>query len=445
MRLTGLTSPLTLTGFTNRIYFFAVSTVAGALEGPASSPAMTVFWAGSAGAPKTNYSTIAAGLTNGSVAFASGGRAVYQTTNGGATWTALAGGIQGLDVRALAVDGPRVYAATRDIFSVGPAQILRSLNSGASWTAVVPDGGQLGEQNKVLMIDPVAPLRLYAADFRLPSMTEPDDSFIIRSSDGGTNWVHLPDPSTPLGAEIRAYALAVNPLNPSIIYTGGSGTPNLVRSTNGGTNWADINVGSGYVYSLAIDPVHPQTLYAAVVDFTQVSRGILKSTNSGANWAQSNFGFPTPRPRVNSLLIDPLNAQQIHVGTDSGYYLSLDAGQHWFAGNFGLNGAAAQSISALTLTATRQLLAATAENLYRLDLSTMNLTVPALTIVRSGGAADLFWPATTDSGFALESAGMLNPPVGWTNVTNPILITNGQRTVTIGLTNPASFYRLRKP
>jgi hypothetical protein len=69
-----------------------------------------------------------------------------------------------------------------------------------------------------------------------------------------------------------------------------------------------------------------------------------------------------------------------------------------------------------------------------------------LTIARSGATtAGLFWPANTDSGFALESAGTLNSPAGWTGVTNPIVITNGQRKVMIGLTNPASFYRLRKP
>jgi hypothetical protein len=443
-RFAAASSPLVLTGFTNRVYFFAVSAVAGALEGPASPAAAAIFWAGSAGAAKTNYYAIAAGVTNGPAAYASGGRSVYQTTNGGLTWAALAGGIQGLDVRALAVDGPRVYAATRDIFSVGPAQILRSLNSGASWTTIVPDGGQIGEQNKVIAIDPVTPSRLYAADFHLPSMNEPDDSFIIRSSDGGDNWAHLPDPTSPLGAEIRAYALAINPQNPSIIYAGGTGTPNLVRSIDGGTNWTDVSPGPGYVYALAIDPLNPQILYAGAVDSSQISRGVLRSTNSGASWAWSNLGFPIPPPRINSLLVDPLNPQQIHAGTAAGYYVSFDAGEHWALGNFGLNTPAARSISALTLTATRQLLAATGDSLYRLDLSTLNLTLPMLAITRSGATATLSWPATADSGFFLESTATLKPPISWSAVTNPIVVMNGQRRVTVSATNPANFYRLHK-
>jgi len=444
-RFTALSSPLVLTGFTNRFYFFAITAVAGPGEGPSSPPVAVAFWGSSTGAAKTNYYAIAAGATNGQIAYASGGRNVYQTTNGGATWAALAGGIQGPDVRALAVDGPRVYAATRDIFSVGPAQILKSLNSGASWTAIVPDGGQIGEQNKIIVLDPINPSRLYAADFRLPSMVEPDDSFIIRSTDGGTNWIHLPDATTPLGAEIRAYTLAINPQNPSVIYAGGTGTPNLVRSTDGGTNWTDVNPGPGYVYALAIDRLNPQTLYVGAVDSSQGSRGILKSTNSGLSWISSNLGFPSPPPRINSLLIDPLKPQQIHVGTAAGYYVSFDGGQHWTSQNFGLTTPAAQAISALTLTASRQLLAATGDGLYRLDLSMLNLTLPpTLTIVRSGATANLVWPASLDSGFILESATTLKPPVTWNAVTNPIVITNGQRRVTVAATNPASFYRLHK-
>lgn len=443
-QFTGVSSPFTLNGLTNRIYFFAISTVEGTDEGPSSPPIMTALWAPASGAPQTNYYAVAAGLTNGAIAYASGGRAVYKTTNGGAAWNALAGGIQGLDVRALAVDGPKVYAATRDIFGAGPARILRSHDGGSSWADAVSDGGELGEQNKVLAIDPVTPSRIYAADFRLPTMNEPNDSFVIRSSDSGTNWTHLPEPMSPEGAEIRAYALAIDPINPSILYAGGGGTPNLARSTNAGSTWADISPGPGFVNALAIDSAHPQTIYAGLVHFTQVSRGFLRSTNSGLTWGEKNTGFPTPLPRINTLLVDPLNHQQIHAGTDVGYFITLDGGWHWMAANFGLDSADARYISALALTGSRQLLAATAKGVYRLDLSALNLTLPALMIVRSGATATLSWPASAES-FLLESTGNLNMPVSWTVVTNSPAINNEQKQLSVGLTNAARFYRLRRP
>ena len=81
-RISGVSSPFIVGGLTNRVYFFAVSAVAGTAEGPSSPPAVVALWA-PANAPRTNYYAVAAGVTNAGVAYASGGRAVYQTTNGG--------------------------------------------------------------------------------------------------------------------------------------------------------------------------------------------------------------------------------------------------------------------------------------------------------------------------------------------------------------------------
>jgi hypothetical protein len=439
-KFAGVTNPFVVSGLTNRVYFLSVSAVAGAVEGPNSPPVMVALWA-AAVAPRTNYCAVAAGLTNRDIAYVSGGRLLYQTTNGGVSWSALAGSSQGLDVRALAVDGPRVYAATRDIFGVGPSQILRSPDSGVSWTAVVPDGGQPGEQNKALAIDPLTPSRIYAADFHLPTMVEPQDSFVIRSTDSGTSWTHLPDPVSPLGAEIRGYALAIDPANPAVVYAGGTGTPNLVRSSDYGTNWTDVNAGQGYVYALAIDPVQTQTLYAGVFNFTQVSRGILKSTNSGAAWFSSNVGMPQPLPTLYSLLLDPRNPNQFYAGSSLGVFASLDGAQHWTLLNGGLPTPGAQWINALSVTASHQLLAATQDGLYRLDLSTMNVPVPTLAITRSGGSATLSWPATANM-YSLESAASLAQPVAWESVPYPVTLADGQRTVVVGLSNSPTFYRL---
>jgi len=438
-KFAGVASPFTLTGLTNRIYFCSISAVEAATEGGSSPLSAIPLWT-AGNAPLTNYFAIASGVTNGQTAYAAGGRLLYQTTDGGANWQPLAGGSEGLDSRALAVDGPRVYDATRDFFNGAPSQILRSTNSGAVWTAVVPDGGHPGELNKVLVIDPTNPSRLYAADFRLPDINLPGDSYVIRSDDGGDTWFHLPNPANPLGAEIDAYAIAINPTNSSIIYAGGTGTPNLVRSSDSGTNWTDVNPGPGYVYSLAIAPSNPTTLYAGVVDFTQTSRGVLKSVDSGATWSPSNTGLPSPMPRINSILIDPFNSQQIHLGTGSGYFVSLDGGDTWTAGNSGLTGLASQ-ILALALTQSGQLLAATVQGILRLDLSHINLAIPELAIGLSGQTALISWPASAGT-FTLQSAASLDAHTAWISVDNPATITNGLNTITVSLTNQPTFFRL---
>ncbi len=376
MKFAGVTSPFVHTGLApGKTYYFVVTAVEDGVEGPNSREAAatvigTLTWVSVGGLSTISFHAVAADKTDGSIAYAAGGRNVYKTTDGGNTWSALTGGIEGLDVRALAVNGPTVFAASRDIFGGEPSKILRSANGGISWEEVVPNGGEIGETNKSLAIDPMTPTTLYAGDFRLPEMDElSGDSFVIKSTDGGDTWFHLKEPAEPEGAEIRAYALAIDPLTSGKLYAGGTGTPNLVKSTDGGATWTNVSPAPGFVYALAIDHKQPATLYAGEVDSTQTSLGIFKSPNGGGFWRQKNAGFPTPLPRINTLLVDPANPAYLHAGTDMGYFYSVDGGEYWTAANDGLPTGSAQFISALALTPSRHLIAATAAGLFLLDLS----------------------------------------------------------------------------
>jgi len=73
------------------------------------------------------------------------------------------------------------------------------------------------------------------------------------------------------------------------------------------------------------------------------------------------------------------------------------------------------------------------------------LTVPALSVRRSGAQVMLSWPSVDTAGFALEQAGTLAPPVSW--VTNTATITDDgtNKSVTVLATNSAQFIRLRRP
>jgi hypothetical protein len=96
------------------------------------------------------------------------------------------------------------------------------------------------------------------------------------------------------------------------------------------------------------------------------------------------------------------------------------------------------------LTQSSQLLAATAQGVFRLDLSHLNLVIPQLAIEVSGQSALLSWPASAGA-FSLQSAPSPDAPVPWATVANPAILTNGSRIVTVDLANAERFFRLFSP
>src|SRR4029453_11904094 len=86
----------------------------------------------------------------------------------------------------------------------------------------------------------------------------------------------------------------------------------------------------------AIDPRVPATLYAGTAAGSDVyaGDGVFKSTDAGAHWAAANTGLTTGF--VTTLAIDPLVPATLYAGTDAGVFKTTDAGAHWAAVNTGL-------------------------------------------------------------------------------------------------------------
>ena len=70
---------------------------------------------------------------------------------------------------------------------------------------------------------------------------------------------------------------------------------------------------------------------------------------------------------------------------------------------------------------------------------------PSLTVARSGATTATFsWPESAE-GFALESSPTLGDGASWTGVTEPVVPSGGQNTVTVETSGAARFFRLRRP
>jgi hypothetical protein len=115
-------------------------------------------------------------------------------------------------------------------------------------------------------------------------------------------WFPLGPPGTVVDA------LLIDPTAPDTLYAGT--TAGVYKSLDGGGEWAPANTGltNVQVYTLAMDPTTPASLYVSVVQ-----DGVFKSANGGGDWAPINDGLTNNQ--VYAIGIDPTAPETIYAGT----------------------------------------------------------------------------------------------------------------------------------
>jgi photosystem II stability/assembly factor-like uncharacterized protein len=132
-------------------------------------------------------------------------------------------------------------------------------------------------------------------------------------------WSSLGPDGGPVGA------VAVDPSTPQVVYAG-STQGGVWKSVDGGASWSRASRGlTDYrMVALAIDPLHPATLYAAALT------GIWKSLDGAATWqptpfSAQNIGFSA----VSSLVLDPARPGTLYAADFFDIYVSHDGGDSW--------------------------------------------------------------------------------------------------------------------
>ncbi len=187
-----------------------------------------------------------------------------------------------------------------------------------------------------IMVSPAtsitSPYYSYSSDsgYRPSGVLQPGSSYWVKTQGGGmmsdANWEFL-----GLGNE-QVTSMAAHPYDPNIVYCGtGSDfseghNGGIFKTTDGGVSWDTLVVGGSYS-SVVIDPIHPETLYAA-------PGTLIMSLDGGKTWRyRADSIFLTWETRVVSIAIDPKNPNILYAGTGGPFggtiYRSSNSGLLW--------------------------------------------------------------------------------------------------------------------
>lgn len=192
--------------------------------------------------------------------------------------------------------------------------------------------GPYGGEVSAVAIDPQTPSTLYVSNV----------IGVFVSANEGQNWQFagriFPNPNFR-----NTRIILIDSEAPSTLYAlTQPGEPteaqNVFKSSDSGQHWFPIAqdiAAKSPVAVMAIDPQHPQILYAAH------QQGVYKSTDSGQSWQTANSGLPDftlHADNIFSVAIDSQASQNLYLGTSLGLFGSSDGGNSWQEINTGLQG-----------------------------------------------------------------------------------------------------------
>ncbi len=223
------------------------------------------------------------------------GKHVWKTTDGGATWHQKSSGLDAYSVKSIAVTPSEpdiVYCS-----SVYDGELLyKSTDGGDNWFPST--AGLTGSKASAVMVDPINPDTVYAGT----------STGVFRSTDQGASWI-----PTSLSGSVAC--LASVPVGPDIVMYAGIENSGIYKSTDHGANWTQSGLSGLDVATVAIDPVHPDTVYAGIWPHP-TGGGVHVSEDGGSTWTAMSAGMG--KADVRCLAIDPVDTRHLYAATMGG-------------------------------------------------------------------------------------------------------------------------------
>jgi photosystem II stability/assembly factor-like uncharacterized protein len=245
--------------------------------------------------------------------------AVYRSTDGGATFNQSDGGMppSGSSGDFIILSGPTgsmiILNDAPRTFLATEGNIYRSPD-GQNWTLSVQ--GISGYLGSAVVADPRNPGTLF--------LTTLDEGGIFRSSDGGTTWTQ-----TYFGGD--AHAIAIDPFDSTHVLAAAI-SQGLMESHDGGLTWSQVtNLPSppanqtAYIMGISFDPTMPGVI---LISTQGAGIPVLRSTDGGASWQIASSGLPSS-DSYSPVVVSPSDSMTVYLGMFGGLYKSTDLGDSW--------------------------------------------------------------------------------------------------------------------
>jgi len=133
----------------------------------------------------------------------------------------------------------------------------------------------------------------------------------------------------------RTRAIIIDPVTPDTMYAAGV-AGGIWKTTNAGASWSPLDdfMANIAVTALVFEPGNSSVIYAATGEgFFNADAvrgaGIFKSTDAGATWTRLASTNTVDFQFVNDIVVSNVNAQHIYAATRTGVWRSLDGGATW--------------------------------------------------------------------------------------------------------------------
>ncbi|HEX2787585.1 MAG TPA: T9SS type A sorting domain-containing protein [Ignavibacteria bacterium] len=276
---------------------------------------------------------------------------IWKTTNNGQNWFQTNTGLTNLAIQAIAVGTNNPSIVYCGSSQTGGGGVYKSTNAGTSWSLINNGIQETSISIQAIVVDPTDANIAYIGVF---DGIVDSPVGLYKTTNGGQNW-------TPSSNGLTTYknvlSLAINPLNPNVLYAGISFEvasqllpARIFKSVNGGASWTDMSNGLPFfpgeikpVRCLSISTLDTQVVIAGLFNNTDsLTGGMYLSTNGGSQWNRRNSGLPSAigtHPRA--CIIRPGSAIEFYVGmgnatnTNIGIYKTNNAGFTWSSFNGG--------------------------------------------------------------------------------------------------------------